>query len=123
MGCYKVMLEGRCFLAKTEKEEEIVGFFATIGISATTRQEFFEKIESGLNGVIEANSLNVLRESLKKSFCKISAVYVVEGTNDFAGLGGITLFSESALQPILANFIRIYLSVVKPHELVNIKRD
>jgi hypothetical protein len=121
MSCFKVILEGRCFEGGIDGQAEMVGFYTTVGIVATTRQEFGQELENALHGAIKKSGLRVVNRPYQKSFCKISTVYSAESRSSFAELGGVTFFNESSLQSVFSNLTRLFLSTFQPRELVKIR--
>jgi hypothetical protein len=118
MSLFKVLLEGHCFAGKIDDQQMLIGFYTTVGIVATTRQEFAHALEEALDAAIKENGLRALRRSFRKSFCRVSEVYLVDSQISFANLGGMTFFHESELEMVYSNLVRIFLSAFKPRDIV-----
>jgi hypothetical protein len=122
MSCLKVILEGHCFSGEINGQKVIIGFYSTVGIVATTNQEFAQELEEALHVVIKKNGLGVLGRVHQKSFCRILEIYSVENRSSFAELGGMTLFRENMLQLAFSSLVGMFLAMSKSRKLVKVRQ-
>ena len=122
MGCFKVILEGNCFVMEVSGQCRAMGFYTTVNIAAKTSQEFTYELENALDVAIKKNKLSITNGPLRKSFCRIAKIYSVADQNSFHDSGGMTFFNESSLSTTVSIFVRIFFAAFKSRDMVNIRR-
>jgi hypothetical protein len=118
MNYFKVIVDGRCYLAPSEKKHKVIGFYSTFLVKAKSISFVGADVSRLLSKRLNENSIKKLDTFFEKSYVIIDSVYSATEDDYTKGAEGFTFYNPTFVERLKFFLVFFYLKIFSPDELL-----